>query len=49
VHPHTVQYRLGRLEELSGLRLSVPQERLTLELCLRILDSAALSETLGRD
>ena len=49
VHPHTVQYRLGRLEELSGLRLSAPQERLTLELCLRILDSAALSETLGRD
>jgi GAF domain-containing protein len=48
VHPHTVQYRLGRLEELSGLRLSAPQDRLTLELCLRILDSAALSDALGR-
>lgn len=42
VHPHTVQYRLGRLESLSGLRLSVPQDRLTLELCLRIMDSASL-------
>jgi purine catabolism regulator len=49
VHRHTVQYRLGRLEALSGLRPSAPQERLTLELCLRILDSAALSDTLGRD
>ncbi|WP_170231136.1 helix-turn-helix domain-containing protein [Pseudonocardia kunmingensis] len=49
VHPHTVQYRLGRLEELSGLRLSAPQDRLTLELCLRIHDSAALSDSLGRD
>jgi GAF domain-containing protein len=49
VHPHTVQYRLGRLEELSGLSLSAPQDRLTLELCLRILDSAALSDSLGRD
>ena len=48
VHPHTVQYRLGRLEELSGLRLSAPQDRLTLELCLRILDSAALTDALGR-
>jgi hypothetical protein len=49
VHPHTVQYRLGRLETLSGLSLSAPQERLTLDLCLRILDSAALSDALGRD
>lgn len=49
VHPHTVQYRLGRLEALSGLSLSAPHERLTLELCLRILDSAALSDTLGRE
>lgn len=47
VHPHTVQYRLGRLEQLSGLRLSAPQERLTLELCLRILDSASLPEDLS--
>ncbi|TVT24241.1 GAF domain-containing protein [Amycolatopsis acidiphila] len=46
VHPHTVQYRLGRLETLSGLRLTDSQERLTIELCLRILDSAALSEAL---
>ena len=46
VHPHTVQYRLGRLEKLSGLRLTDSQERLTIELCLRILDSAALSEAL---
>ncbi|WP_143517612.1 helix-turn-helix domain-containing protein [Pseudonocardia sp. MH-G8] len=49
VHPHTVQYRLGRLEELSGLSLSAPHDRLTLELSLRIHDSAALSDSLGRD
>jgi GAF domain-containing protein len=38
VHPHTVQYRLNRLEELTGLRLRDSEERLTLELAFRILD-----------
>jgi hypothetical protein len=38
VHPHTVQYRLNRLEELTGLRLRDSEERITLELAFRILD-----------
>jgi GAF domain-containing protein len=38
VHPHTVQYRLNRLEELTGLRLRDSEDRLTLELAFRILD-----------
>jgi GAF domain-containing protein len=40
VHVHTVQYRLSRLEELTGLSLRNAEERLTLELALRILDLA---------
>ncbi len=40
VHVHTVQYRLSRLEELTGLKLRNAEERLTLELALRILDLA---------
>ena len=42
VHVHTVQYRLRRLEELTGLSLRTAEERLTLELALRILDLAGL-------
>ena len=42
VHVHTVQYRLSRLEELTGLSLRNAEERLTLELALRILDLAGL-------
>lgn len=42
VHVHTVQYRLGKLEELTGLSLRKSEERLTLELSLRIHD---LSQT----
>ena len=38
VHVHTVQYRLSRLEELTGLSLRTSEERLTLELALRIND-----------
>jgi len=38
VHAHTVQYRLGKLEELTGLSLRKSEERLTLELSLRIHD-----------
>jgi GAF domain-containing protein len=38
VHVHTVQYRLGRLEELTRLSHHNPEDRLTLELALRILD-----------
>jgi hypothetical protein len=40
VHPHTVQYRLNRLEQLTGLSLRNSEDRLTLELSLRILDFA---------
>ena len=39
VHPHTVEYRLDRLQELSGLSLRRAEDRLTLELALRILDA----------
>jgi PucR C-terminal helix-turn-helix domain/GAF domain/GGDEF-like domain len=42
VHVHTVQYRLSRLEELTGLSMRIAEERLTLELALRILDLAGL-------
>jgi GAF domain-containing protein len=42
VHVHTIQYRLGRLEELTGLSLRTSDERLTLELALRIHDLAGL-------
>jgi hypothetical protein len=40
VHVHTVQYRLSKIEELSGLSLRDCEERLTLELSLRIDDLA---------
>jgi hypothetical protein len=45
VHPHTVQYRLKRFQELTGLSLSSPHDRLTLELAVRILEMARLLET----
>lgn len=38
VHVHTVQYRLAKLEELTGLSLRKSEQRLTLELSLRIHD-----------
>lgn len=41
VHVHTVQYRLAKIEELSGLSLRDSEERLTLELSLRINDLAS--------
>jgi GAF domain-containing protein len=47
VHVHTVQYRLGKVEELSGLSLRKSEERLTLELSLRIHDLAKVG-TVGR-
>lgn len=40
VHVHTVQYRLGKIEELSGLSMRKCEDRLTLELSLRINDLA---------
>jgi GAF domain-containing protein len=40
VHVHTVQYRLGKVEELSRLSLHKSEERLTLELSLRLYDLA---------
>jgi GAF domain-containing protein len=45
VHPHTVQYRLGRVEELCDLSLADPKDRLTLDLCVRIVHSAGLAGT----
>lgn len=40
IHAHTVQYRLHRLEQLTGLDLQTSEDRLTLELAIRILDLA---------
>jgi PucR-like helix-turn-helix protein/diguanylate cyclase with GGDEF domain len=48
VHPHTVAYRLGRVEDLTGFSLSVPEHRLQLLLGLRatrLLDSSFVSAT----
>jgi hypothetical protein len=45
VHVHTIQYRLARIEELSGLKLRNGEDRLTLELALRILDLAEPDRT----
>ena len=39
VHPNTFRYRLRRLVELFGLDLDDPDERIVLELQLRLLDS----------
>ncbi|PZR86054.1 MAG: hypothetical protein DLM67_24560 [Candidatus Nephthysia bennettiae] len=38
VHPHTIRYRLHRLEELTSLSLEKVEDRLTLELATRVLD-----------
>lgn len=42
IHPHTVQYRLHRLERLTSLDLKQSEDRLTLELAMRILDLASV-------
>lgn len=42
VHPHTVQYRLERLQQLTGLHFNQPEERLTLEMALRVTDALGL-------
>jgi GAF domain-containing protein len=42
VHVHTVRYRLTRLEDMTGLSLQRTEDRLTLDLALRILDLAGL-------
>jgi hypothetical protein len=36
IHVHTVQYRLAKVENLTGLNLRTSAERLTLELSLRV-------------
>jgi hypothetical protein len=40
IHVHTVQYRLAKVESLTGLNLRTSAERLTLELSLRVYDLA---------
>ena len=44
IHPNTLRYRLRKVQELSGVRLDDPEERLALMLLLRVL---APSETLS--
>lgn len=38
VHVHTIQYRLARIEELCGLSLRRAEDRITLQLALRVFD-----------
>jgi GAF domain-containing protein/sugar diacid utilization regulator len=40
VHPHTVTYRLARLEQLVGRSLRLPQTRMELQLALAVRDVA---------
>jgi DNA-binding PucR family transcriptional regulator len=42
VHPNTCRYRLSRAQEISGLRLGSPDERLLLWLQLRLGDEIGL-------
>ena len=42
VHPNTCRYRLGRAEEISGIALTNPDERLLLWLQLRLRDELGL-------
>jgi GAF domain-containing protein len=44
VHVHTIQYRLARIEELCELSLRRAEDRLTLQLALRVFD---LNRSLG--
>lgn len=37
VHPNTVRYRIGRLEEMTGLRLDDPHDRLRLDLAATLV------------
>ena len=37
IHPNTLRYRLRRAQELAGIRLDDPEERLALMLLLRVL------------
>lgn len=40
VHPNTFRYRMGRADQLFGLRLDIADERLLLHLQLRLMDLA---------
>jgi GAF domain-containing protein len=42
VHVHTIRYRLTRVEDMTGLSLQRTEDRLALDLALRILDLAGL-------
>ena len=41
VHPNTLRYRLGRVQEIAGIRLDDPEERLALMLLLRLTGDLA--------
>jgi GAF domain-containing protein len=45
VHVHTVQYRLNKLEELTRLNHRNAEDRLTLELALRVLDMSGADQS----
>jgi DNA-binding PucR family transcriptional regulator len=44
VHPNTVNYRLARLEQLTGRNLRRPDVRLELQLALTVHDVLGLTE-----
>jgi DNA-binding PucR family transcriptional regulator len=49
VHPHTVQYRLDRLQKITGLRFARTEDRLTLEMALRVVDALRLVDLPNHD
>jgi hypothetical protein len=40
VHPNTLRYRLGRAQEIAGIRLDDPEERLAMMLLIRLQNEA---------
>ncbi|WP_166680201.1 CdaR family transcriptional regulator [Kribbella sp. VKM Ac-2566] len=49
VHANTVRYRIRRAESITGLRFDDPDERLLIELQLRLLDAAAAARPTDDD
>ena len=47
-HPNTLRYRVARITELAGLDLADPEDRLRIELALRVLDVLSPPKTRWR-
>ena len=48
-HPNTLRYRVARITELTGLDLADPEDRLRIELALRVLDVLSPPKSSGGD